>query len=155
VGHCWPNYPCQYCSIHYLDPSSRISPTNRSVRIHVSFSNTPSMLRLYSFVAINKYWDRTSKIIILIADAGLNYYFIRVVKQRLVNHHGLTKYKPLVTYNACLMIVSILMDVSSSPPSCLQILPTFSFSGRHYRTPLASQRIPLRPVPLRGLHGET
>jgi hypothetical protein len=80
------------------------------------------MLRLYSFVAINKYWGRTFKIIILIVDAGLNYYFIRVVKQRLVSHHGLTKYKPLVTYNACLMIVSILMDVSSSPPSRLQNL---------------------------------
>ncbi len=51
--------------------------------------------------------------IILIVDAGLNYYFLRTVKQRLVNYHGLTKYAPLVSFNAKLMVISIAMDVSS------------------------------------------
>jgi hypothetical protein len=63
-------------------------------------------------VEINKYWDRTSKVIILIVDAGLNYFFLHTVKKRLVNYHGLTKYAPLVGFNAKLMVLSIGMDVS-------------------------------------------
>ncbi|KAK0113323.1 hypothetical protein ONS95_013579 [Cadophora gregata] len=63
------------------------------------------------FVTINKYWDRTSKCLILVVDAGLNYYFLRTVKRRLVDYHGLTKYASLVTFNARLMVVSITMDV--------------------------------------------
>jgi hypothetical protein len=67
-----------------------------------------------SFVEINKYWDRTSKVIILIVDAGLNYFFLHTVKKRLVNYHGLTKYAPLVSFNAKLMVLSVSMDVSTS-----------------------------------------
>lgn len=67
------------------------------------------------YVRINEIWDRISKILILIVDAGLNYYFLRTVKERLVTQHGLSKYAPLVTFNARLMIVSILMDVSLRP----------------------------------------
>lgn len=71
-------------------------------------ANTPRP----SYVEINKYWDRVSKVLILIVDAGLNWYFLRTVKIRLVSQHGLTKYKPLVGFNAKLMVVSIAMDVS-------------------------------------------
>lgn len=67
------------------------------------------------YVHINEIWDRISKILILIVDAGLNYYFLRTVKKRLVIQHGLSKYAPLVTFNARLMIVSILMDASFKP----------------------------------------
>ncbi|KAK1982725.1 hypothetical protein LZ30DRAFT_716547 [Colletotrichum cereale] len=63
-----------------------------------------------TFVTINRYWDRISKILILLVDAGLNWYFLRVVKTRLLNQHGLVKYKPLVGFNAKLMILSIAMD---------------------------------------------
>ncbi|PVH95975.1 hypothetical protein DM02DRAFT_599949 [Periconia macrospinosa] len=63
------------------------------------------------FVQINAIWDKISKIIILVVDAGLNWYFLRTVQNRLVNQHGLTKYQPLVGFNAKLMVVSILMDV--------------------------------------------
>lgn len=64
------------------------------------------------FVNINEVWDKISKVLILIVDAGLNWYFLRIVKIRLVEQVGLTKYKPLVSFNAKLMIVSIGMDVS-------------------------------------------
>ncbi|KAK2774749.1 hypothetical protein CKAH01_13083 [Colletotrichum kahawae] len=63
-----------------------------------------------TFVLINHYWDRTSKVLILIVDAGLNWYFLRIVKTRLLSQHGLVKYKPLVGFNAKLMILSIAMD---------------------------------------------
>lgn len=63
-------------------------------------------------------WDRTSKVLICLVDASLNYYFLRVVKQRLVEQYGLMKYEPLVGFNARLMIVSVLLDVSlSTSPS--------------------------------------
>jgi hypothetical protein len=66
------------------------------------------------FVDINNVWDKTSKVVIMIVDAGLNWYFLRTVQTRLVSQHGLVKYQPLVGFNAKLMVVSILMDVSSS-----------------------------------------
>ncbi|UNI23779.1 hypothetical protein JDV02_009579 [Purpureocillium takamizusanense] len=62
------------------------------------------------FVRINDVWDRISKILILLVDAGLNYYFLRTVKRRLVIQHGLIKYAPLVSFNAKLMVLSICMD---------------------------------------------
>ncbi|GJD04861.1 hypothetical protein ColKHC_13686 [Colletotrichum higginsianum] len=63
-----------------------------------------------TFVTINHYWDRLSKILILIVDAGLNWYFLRVVRTRLLDQHGLVKYKPLVGFNAKLMVLSVAMD---------------------------------------------
>lgn len=63
-----------------------------------------------TFVKINNVWDKISKVLILIVDAGLNWYFLRIVKIRLVDQVGLTKYKPLVSFNAKLMVVSIAMD---------------------------------------------
>lgn len=44
-------------------------------------------------------------------------YFLRIVKKRLLDQYGLVKYKPLVSFNAKLMVVSILMDVSRFPLS--------------------------------------
>ncbi|SPO07010.1 uncharacterized protein DNG_09704 [Cephalotrichum gorgonifer] len=64
-----------------------------------------------TFVNVNYYWDRVSKVLILLVDAGLNWYFLRIVKVRLLSQHGLVKYKPLVGFNAKLMVVSIAMDV--------------------------------------------
>jgi hypothetical protein len=64
------------------------------------------------FVNVNNVWDKISKVLILIVDAGLNWYFLRTVKIRLVRQHGLVKYQPLVGFNAKLMVVSIAMDVS-------------------------------------------
>ncbi|KAI1465827.1 uncharacterized protein F4812DRAFT_113792 [Daldinia caldariorum] len=63
------------------------------------------------YVEINKYWDRTSKCLICVVDALLNYYFSRTVRKRLVEQHGLVKYAPLAKFNDKLMVVSILMDI--------------------------------------------
>ncbi|KAI0602687.1 hypothetical protein F4775DRAFT_150225 [Biscogniauxia sp. FL1348] len=71
---------------------------------HLSPSPIPSL------VTVNKYWDPVSKVLILLVDGGLNWYFLGVVNQRLVKEHGLVKYKPLVSFNAKLMAVSIAMD---------------------------------------------
>src|SRR6266516_5355721 len=63
------------------------------------------------YPVINKYWDRLSKVMILLVDAGLNFYFLRTVQKRLVRYHGLKKYAPLVSFNARLMALSIMLDV--------------------------------------------
>ncbi|KAH7305944.1 hypothetical protein B0I35DRAFT_454174 [Stachybotrys elegans] len=63
-----------------------------------------------AFVGINGVWDRVSKVLILIIDAYLNWHFLRTVQKRLLEQSGLTKYAPLVSFNAKLMIVSIAMD---------------------------------------------
>ncbi|KAF1918801.1 hypothetical protein BDU57DRAFT_443699 [Ampelomyces quisqualis] len=63
-----------------------------------------------TFVKINNVWDKISKVLILLVDAGLNWYFLKTVKERLVKQHGLTKYAPLVGFNAKLMVISLAMD---------------------------------------------
>lgn len=64
------------------------------------------------FVDINRIWDRVSKVLICLVDASLNWYFLKVVKQRLLDQYGLMKYEPLVGFNARLMVISVLLDVS-------------------------------------------
>ncbi|PVH95910.1 hypothetical protein DM02DRAFT_475956, partial [Periconia macrospinosa] len=61
------------------------------------------------FVKINNVWDKVEKVLVLLVDAGLNWYFLRSVK-RLVNQHHLTKYAPLVAFNAKMMVVSVTGD---------------------------------------------
>ena len=81
------------------------------------------------FVEINKYWDKSTKFIILIIDAGLNFYFLKTVNERLVRNSGLTKYRPLVSFNAKLMVVSVLMDVRlRALRSHCSILPSYPLS---------------------------
>ncbi|RPB04052.1 hypothetical protein L873DRAFT_1668066 [Choiromyces venosus 120613-1] len=58
---------------------------------------------------VNEVWDRMEKIIILLIDGTLNWYFVRVVKQRLVSQ-GLTKYNRLVKFNVRIIMVSLAMD---------------------------------------------
>lgn len=53
------------------------------------------------------------KILILLIDAVLNWYFVRTVKARLVSA-GLTKYDKLVQFNVRIVMVSLAMDVSLS-----------------------------------------
>ncbi|KAK3208637.1 hypothetical protein GRF29_77g1475359 [Pseudopithomyces chartarum] len=62
-------------------------------------------------VDINKYWDRASKILIMIVDASLNIYFIKTVRSRLLKRSGLHKYKPLAAFNEKMMAVSVCMDL--------------------------------------------
>ena len=62
-----------------------------------------------TYERLNVVWDRIEKVIILLVDAGLNYYFIRVVKKQLIKP-GLTKYQPLVQFNLWMIVISLAMD---------------------------------------------
>ncbi|KAI5196950.1 hypothetical protein E4T38_08247 [Aureobasidium subglaciale] len=62
-----------------------------------------------TYEKLNVVWDRIEKVIILIVDALLNGYFIRVVRQQLIKP-GLTKYQPLVRFNLWMIMLSLAMD---------------------------------------------
>lgn len=59
---------------------------------------------------INAIWDRTEKVLFLLLDGYLNWYFIRTVKSELVKN-GLTKYNRLVRFNKRIIVISLLCDV--------------------------------------------
>jgi hypothetical protein len=69
-----------------------------------------SVLTMARYRIINEWWDRIEKVLYLILDAALNWYFLKTVKANLINN-GLTKYNKLVVFNSRMIIVSLLMDV--------------------------------------------
>ena len=66
--------------------------------------------RSQRYVTINHYWDRTEMIILALIDAGLNAYFIYLVRSSLIDY-GLTKYVRLYRFSLGCIAVSVLMDV--------------------------------------------
>ncbi|KAH9888208.1 hypothetical protein F4778DRAFT_797143 [Xylariomycetidae sp. FL2044] len=58
----------------------------------------------------NEIWDRIEKCIFLVVDAGLNAYFIYLVRNRLIAN-GLTKYVPLFRFNIAMVAISVSADV--------------------------------------------
>lgn len=62
------------------------------------------------YVTINFYWDRMEKVIFLIVDAGLNLYFIYLVRSKLIAN-GLAKYMPLYRFNLFMVGVSVSLDI--------------------------------------------
>jgi hypothetical protein len=62
------------------------------------------------YVHINAIWDRIEKCIFLIVDVSLNAYFMYLVRKQLISL-GLDKYKPLFRFNACIIVVSVSMDI--------------------------------------------
>jgi hypothetical protein len=62
------------------------------------------------YIHINGWWDRCEKVIYLIVDGCLNFYFIHIVRENLIIH-GLTKYKRLTHFNMFIIGFSLSMDV--------------------------------------------
>ncbi|KAL7276802.1 hypothetical protein RUND412_000188 [Rhizina undulata] len=81
-----------------------------SINIAVYFIWIPARMQISErYIRINNVWDRTEKVIYLIVDACLNYYFVRVVRSRLVQQ-GSTKYDRLVKFNVRIILLSLSMD---------------------------------------------
>ncbi|KAK4189412.1 hypothetical protein QBC35DRAFT_461956 [Podospora australis] len=59
---------------------------------------------------INSIWDRIEKGLFLIIDAGLNIYFMWLVRTKLLAN-GLTKYKVIYHFNWAMVCMSISLDV--------------------------------------------
>ncbi|KAF5965519.1 hypothetical protein FBULB1_12166 [Fusarium bulbicola] len=62
------------------------------------------------YIHINEWWDRCEKVIYLIVDGCLNFYFIHIVRENLIIY-GLTKYKRLTHFNMLIIGFSLSMDV--------------------------------------------
>lgn len=70
------------------------------------------------FILFNNVWDRIEKVLILIPDAGLNIYFLWLVKSTLIDY-GLTKYTTLFRFNLVAVFVSVSLDVRRPEPSSI------------------------------------
>jgi hypothetical protein len=161
MGNRYRHLAHQRCRVLYLDPRAHEPSGQRNVSCmpgyYVWSERGPSANHEHSFVHINEYWDRISKVLILIVDAGLNWYFLHVVKKRLLEHYGLMKYKPLINFNAKLMVVSILMDVSwpeSHLPGLRQDTDSRDAAGYVDWPHVAAEPGRLYPIPPGRIHGE-
>lgn len=82
-----------------------------AVNISVYCIWIPARLQISErYVHINVIWDRCEKVIYLLVDAALNWYFIRIVQKRLVKQ-GLVKYDRLVRFNMWIISFSLAMDL--------------------------------------------
>ncbi|KAF5563707.1 hypothetical protein FNAPI_2546 [Fusarium napiforme] len=82
-----------------------------AVNISVFCIWVPARLQISeTYIHLNNVWDRCEKVIFAIMDAILNFYFIYVVKQRLVAN-GLQKYTRLYQMNMFLCAISIALDI--------------------------------------------
>jgi hypothetical protein len=59
---------------------------------------------------LNEIWDRTEKSIFAVIDAGLNCYFIYLVRTKLIAA-GLAKYESLFRFNVMMVCMSLCLDV--------------------------------------------
>ncbi|KAF3045869.1 hypothetical protein E8E12_002027 [Didymella heteroderae] len=81
------------------------------INISVVVLWVPARLQInHGFKMANMIWDRIEKVLYLLVDAGLNWYFLRTVKANLINN-GLTKYDKLVSFNKKMVVLSLSMDV--------------------------------------------
>ncbi|KAK8097138.1 hypothetical protein PG999_013082 [Apiospora kogelbergensis] len=83
----------------------------------------PAQLQISNrYTHLNDIWDRTEKAIFATIDAGLNTYFLWVVRTKLIAN-GLTKYWALFRYNIAMVCISVSLDLvligSMSLPSGL------------------------------------
>ncbi|KAL4786293.1 hypothetical protein BJX76DRAFT_355364 [Aspergillus varians] len=82
-----------------------------AVNISVYTIWIPARLQISEkYVWINERWDRCEKVIYLLVDGALNFYFIHIVRSNLVSA-GLRKYKTLIYFNTSIIGMSLGMDI--------------------------------------------
>lgn len=59
-------------------------------------------------------YAKVAKVLILVMDCFLNFYFISEVKDNLIRN-GLKKYERLANFNMSIIVVSVMMDVRLHP----------------------------------------
>lgn len=106
-----------------------------------------------TYERINVVWDRIEKVIILIVDAGLNYFFIIVVQKQLVKP-GLTKYKPLVKFNLYMILISLAMDCLIIGMLSLKNPLVYLMVSRFLGSPSPQYLANTRTVPSSGIHSQ-
>lgn len=82
------------------------------INISVFLVWIPARLQITEeWIRVNDVWDRMQKGLFLVIDGALNYYFIYLVKARLIAD-GLDKYNALFRFNLVMMVLSVSLDVS-------------------------------------------
>lgn len=72
----------------------------------------PARLQLSEkWIIVNAVWDRFEKVLFIVVDGGLNYYFMWLIKSKLVAN-GLTKYRLVYRFNLFMVFISLSLDVS-------------------------------------------
>ncbi|KKY17312.1 hypothetical protein UCDDS831_g06480 [Diplodia seriata] len=102
-----------------LPDPRRVSKIKWTVVAYVGIINVsvfciwiPAQLqRSQTFIHVNHYWDRMEKVLFLLIDAGLNFYFMWLVRKNLIAN-GLSKYKILFWTNVALDGISIFLDLA-------------------------------------------
>ncbi|EKG20005.1 hypothetical protein MPH_02735 [Macrophomina phaseolina MS6] len=67
--------------------------------------------RSQTYIDVNHVWDRVEKVLFMLIDAGLNFYFMWLVRRNLIAN-GLEKYKALFWTNAALDVISVFLDLT-------------------------------------------
>lgn len=62
-----------------------------------------------TYVSLNLIWERVEKGLFLVIDLGLNFYFLYLVRSRLILK-GLTRYWPLFNFNVIAVCISVCLD---------------------------------------------
>ncbi|KAK3687450.1 hypothetical protein B0T22DRAFT_439081 [Podospora appendiculata] len=62
------------------------------------------------WIQVNNVWDRVEKSIFLVIDASLNWYFMWLIKSKLVAN-GLIKYRLVYRFNLLMVCLSISLDI--------------------------------------------
>ncbi|KAF7537602.1 hypothetical protein G7054_g3626 [Neopestalotiopsis clavispora] len=71
----------------------------------------PARLQIsQTYINVNNIWDRCEKAIIAVVDMGLNFYFIHLIRAKLISN-GLTKYNALFRYNLGMIAISLALDI--------------------------------------------
>ncbi|KAI0480050.1 hypothetical protein GGR56DRAFT_251471 [Xylariaceae sp. FL0804] len=82
-----------------------------AINISVCCIWIPARLQISdTFIHLNEIWDRVEKGVFLLVDAGLNLYFIYLVRSQLIAY-GLTKYNRLYYANLVMIVISMSQDV--------------------------------------------
>ncbi|ORY58557.1 uncharacterized protein BCR38DRAFT_74566 [Pseudomassariella vexata] len=82
------------------------------ITVTVSCTWMPARLQISeSIIRVNNIWDRASKGIFVAVDAALNIAFLIIVYRSLIAA-GLKQYWILFRFNSCMVLVSILLDIT-------------------------------------------
>ncbi|KAH7160384.1 hypothetical protein B0J13DRAFT_127560 [Dactylonectria estremocensis] len=105
------------CAVLLSDPNKawrlKVGVAVLITAVNISVYNIwiPARLQISErYIWINEWWDRCEKVIYLLVDGALNFYFIHIVHINLVQY-GLTKYKKLTHFNMFIIAFSLSMDV--------------------------------------------
>ncbi|KAK2742874.1 hypothetical protein FQN55_007658 [Onygenales sp. PD_40] len=106
-----------------------------------------------TYVTVNHYWDRISKVLICLVDAALNFWFIYIVRQRLVRHHGLAKYAPIIVLIGLMSLKNQLVFIQFHPVTYLVKL-NIELQMAHLLAKVARKEV-VRAVPGAGPHSHS